>query len=910
MGWINLRIVRALTRRDLKVYFSNPTGYVFITLFIFLSAAAAFWQERFFLNNLANLDQLNAVFPLLLLLFVPALTMAVWAEERKLGTDELLLTLPATDLEIVLGKYLATLGVYTASVLLSLSHVLVLFWLGSPDPGLMLGNYAGYWLIGAALIAVGMLASLMTSNATIAYVLGAIFCAVFVGIGSAAGVLSDVLARLLSPLAVFGHFGDFARGVVSLSGLLYFLSVTGLLIYLNVLLIGKRHWPLKADGMGMSAHHSVRAVAVAIVLVSINAMVSRAGVRMDVTAEGLHSLSDETRRLIADLPEDRPVFVQAYVSAEVPEQFVQTRANLLGLLKEIGAVAGSKVQVLIQETEPFTEVARDARERFGIVSRQVPNIGSAKAGFSDVFMGVAVTCGPEEQVIPFFDRGLPVEYELARSIRVAARTDRKKIGVVNTQVRLFGGIDFQTMRNSPPWSIVEELRKQYEVVQLSPTDPITEEVDAIFVALPSSMTQDEMDNVTAYIESGHPALLLVDPLPIVNLGLAPSERPDANRNPFMSQGQPPPQPKGNIQGMLARLGVRWNPAAVIWDGYNPHPDLAHLPEEVVFVGPGNQNPASFNEASSSSRDLQEIVFLYPGFLQEAAGAGVSFEPLIRSSLLSGQESYFQLVQRSFFGVQLAQGLPHRPDGSDYIVAARVVSTGTSPAPAPATADPNADPNDGPAAAGGEEAGSKTDVNVIVVADLDFVSEQFFQIRQAGPANLNFDNVTFVLNAMDNLAGDESFINLRNRRLKHRTLERVEDQTRAYIEQRAAEEQQATEEADKALSEAQARLDEKVAEVRNRTDLDEQTKQIMARNLQEAESRKFEVLEASIKLEKEAKIARSKETMESQILKIQGGIRTAAVLLPPVPVFLLGVAIFFRRRRQEREGAAAAHRLRS
>jgi ABC-2 type transport system permease protein len=456
--------------------------------------------------------------------------------------------------------------------------------------------------------------------------------------------------------------------------------------------------------------------------------------------------------------------------------------------------------------------------------------------------------------------------------------------VIDNDVKVLGGVDYRTRQPRLPWSIVDELRKQYEVLEVPPGRVADEKLDGLLAVIPSTLSQSEMDLVLKTIRNGTPTLLLVDPLPLVNMEWAPAAPIAAQIDPYRSGDSAVQRNFGDIRKMLVELGVNWVPARIVWDSSNPHPDMSHLPPEAVFVGPGNGNAQALNASHPVTTGLQELLMMYPGYLLEADAQTFSFEPLLQTGRLSGTIGFFQATRPTPSGPELTSGVTHEPDERQYVLAAHVRSkAGDSPAAKPS--------------------------NVIVIADLDFISDYFFDIRASAPVNANFDNISLFLNAIDVLVGDESFIALRQRRARYRTLERIEAQTRQFMEQRTQEEQLAEREARTALEEARNRVKDRVEEIRTRQDLDEQARQILVRNLDVAETRRLQVLEANINSQKEAKIQASRETMERQLRRIRGFIRAMAVLLPPIPILLLGIAIFARQRRREREGARVVRRLR-
>ncbi|WP_435015443.1 Gldg family protein [Tundrisphaera sp. TA3] len=888
-GWpLRPHVIGAIFGRNFLSYFSNPAGYVFITLFVLVGAWAAFWRPEFFANNLANLGTLNEWMPYLLLFFIPAITMSAWAEERRQGTDELLLTLPAHDIEVVLGKYLAALGIYTVALMFSLTHVAVLAWLGSPDLGIMASTFLGYWLMGAMMIAIGLVASLLSSNVTVGFILGALFCAIPVFAGLVGLPFGPSVRTGIEDLSIPSQFRDFGEGKIPASGLFYFLSMAAAMLFLNMILLGRRHWAGGERSKGLWAHSLIRVVAVVAALVGVNTIVKATGLHHDNSLEKLFTLSDESRKLIKEIPADRPVYIQAYISPEVPRDYIQAKNTLVGLLREYASEGGSRIHLNIVEAEPYSEAARDAQKRFGIEPRPVFSAEEARQSRSEIFLGVAFTSGLEEVVVPFFDPGLPIEYELTRSIRVVSKSGRKKIGILATDAKMLGGFDFRSMGQDQEWPFVTELKKQYEVSSVAVDAPLPNDIDVMLVAQPSSLNQKQIEDLTAYVKAGHPTLLFLDPLPMFNAQLAPEVPKQPPGGPF--GGGQPPEPKGDLKPLLDALGIDWPTTEIVWNPYNPLANIPELPPEYVFVGKGSGGDDAFNPNQSATSGLQEVVLMFAGTLRPK-GSSPEFTPLLTVGDLGGTISFGETVQQSFMGVGgFNPNRRHIPSGMGYTLAARVDGK-------PATAAP-ADPAK-------KDADAKVpDVHAIAIADLDLINEQFFEIRRRSNENpqLNFDNISFVLNCVDVLAGDEAFVGLRKRRPKHRTLSWLEQQSRAFIVEAQQASKQAEEEARKELDEAQAKLDEAVAKVRDEKDIDERTKEIRLANLQAAENRRLDVKKAAIEDQKRVRIQDGKTAMETSIRKIQNRVRTAAIVIAPLPALILALFVFFVRAGRENRGA--------
>ncbi len=244
-----MNAINIILKRELAAYFATPVAYIFIIIFLMLSGVFTFYLGRFFEQGQANLSSFFNFIPWLYLVLVPAVAMRLWSEERRSGTIELLMTLPLTTGQIVLGKFFAAWLFVGLALLLTFPLWLTVNYLGEPDNGVILAGYIGSWLMAGGFLAIGSCLSAATKNQIIAFILTLVVC--FLMIVSGFPIVQDVFSAWaplwvvdgFATLSFLAHFEAISRGVIDLRDLMYFLILITAWLYATVLVVDMK----KAD---------------------------------------------------------------------------------------------------------------------------------------------------------------------------------------------------------------------------------------------------------------------------------------------------------------------------------------------------------------------------------------------------------------------------------------------------------------------------------------------------------------------------------------------------------------------------------------------------------------------------------------------------------------------------------------
>lgn len=933
----------AVMKRNFVGYFINPTGYVFLALFVVLTSFAAFWPHSFFAANLANFDQLGLYLPYIMLVIIPAITMSAWSEEKRQGTDELLLTLPTTDVEIVLGKYFASVFIFTVALLLSQFwnvFILILLTQGELDVQLQLSTYLGYWCMGVSMLGIGMVASFLTNNLTVGFILGALFNAPLVFLDSIDAAISQTQwSGFLEGWSLRGRMEPFGRGLISLPSVIYFFGIAVTSLSLCVILIGRRHWLGAKNAWTRSLHYLVRIAMLVTAVISLtfiaeNTLLNR--LRIDTSEGHLSSLSVRTQEILSRLSQAEgqdgeaapPIQVEAFVSSNVPSEYAQIRSDLLNLLREFDALGGRRLQVTLHDgVEPFSNEASLAEKRFGIRPRSIITRDRGALRNEEVIMGAVFTCGLERVVVEFFEVGMPVEYELIRSINTVAQTDRKIIGVVETDALFMGGqvlVGDRQVQTILKQLIVEDFEKQYVVERIDPSAEIQvwiedaeaeggrrRRYDAMVVVQPSSLGPIELGNVINAINQGMPTALFEDPRPDSFMGLVPGTVNYAANAPI----------RGEMRSLWEALHV--TPAArinqfgqrdpfVVWQAYNPYQQIEMLSSspEIIFVRNvmTNLRPENLQEgltltafpqddfdpeSTIATEGLEELVFIAPGAIRPSEGkSDLIFTPLVRTGN-AGTVSVTELLLAA-----QQKRVPNRGQEEDYFTLAARIRT-----------NPDESKLEHPDA---------PKVDVVYVTDIDWLNTPILRLGTdvaAEGVQFRTQNRVFALNLIDSLIGSNDYVEVRSRRQEHRTLKQIEleideeyrqlRELSKNFEKKIADAREA--EAQK-LTESRLALETQVNALQRKLDRGEdvdrvelQIKRNLLQQLTAIADQRLARLQDKLVREMQQNVRNENNATRMRIQNTQSWYKGIAVGVPWIPLALIGMGVFAYRRLREREG---------
>jgi ABC-2 type transport system permease protein len=428
-----MRQVLAITRKELEGYFGSPLALIFLGSFLAVELLVFFNVETFFARNIADIRPLFTWMPILLILLLAALTMRQWSEEQRSGTLEVLLTLPVNLIQLVVGKFLAVMGMIFIALALTLPLPITVSLLGNLDWGPVLGGYLAAFLMAAAYAAIGLFVSSRTDNQIVALIstvlIGGIFY--FIGTRTVTDFFGSPVSDVLWALGTGSRFESIERGVIDLRDLIFYLSVAGFFLLCNVISLDSIRWSRKPEGPSKTyqTRFWITSTLIGLNLIFVNVwLFPLQGLRLDLTSQREYSLSPTTHDLISNLSE--PLLIRAYISSKTHPLLAPLVPRVRDMLREYEIASGGLVKAEVIDPLNNPEAEAEANQTYGIKPTPFRVTGRHEASVINSYFDILVRYGDQSVVLNFGDlveieqmpdridvRLRNLEYDLTRAIK-------------------------------------------------------------------------------------------------------------------------------------------------------------------------------------------------------------------------------------------------------------------------------------------------------------------------------------------------------------------------------------------------------------------------------------------------------------------------------------------------------------
>jgi ABC-type uncharacterized transport system involved in gliding motility auxiliary subunit/ABC-type transport system involved in cytochrome c biogenesis permease component len=890
--------IRAIAKRELGAYFSSPIAYVFIVIFLLLSGFFTFMAGNFFERGQANLDAFFMWQPWLYLFLVPCVGMRLWAEERRVGTIELLLTKPVTAWQAIAGKFLASWLFLALALALTFPVIITVNYLGSPDNGVIVAAYLGSLLMAGMYMAISCMTSAMTRNQVVSFIISVTLCLFLVlcGFAPVTNLLTRLdkpwLVDLVSSLSVMTHFQSFTTGMVDSRDVIFFLLIIGFALFTNgVLLRGHQSFadPLNKRKTFEAILYSGGGVAAMfIVMVAAYIVTSAVKVRFDITAARTHTLSAGTKKLLAGL--DSRVTIRFYCSQSdnnMPPALKTYARRLEDMLHEYEQEAGSKLLIEKLDPKPDSEVEDSARLN-GVEGRATGPFGSDK-----IYLGVSVSLLDERFALPWLspDRERLLEYDLSRAIARVTSRSRPVIGIMSG-LPIFGEPPDPLRRpgqnRAEDWTFVAELKKDFTVKEVPMTaEKIDDGIRVLVVAHPVNITDAAQYAIDQFLMRGGKLLAFLDPHAYFD------QIHDRNEN-FTVGGDN--AARSSLDKLLKAWGLDMDVNKVAADTSFASRNMQtgdSMPTLLLVTRAG------IDENDVVTSQIDNLVFPFAGAFTGKPADGLKETVLVKctpnselvDTLIATAAS--RQILRDFRAANIEYPLAVHlggkfktafPDGPPRLAATN--NTNRSPATADTSVGPSASGHSG-AQLKESSAGSE----VVLVADTDMLNDKVCVRMQnvmghriVRPTN---GNLGFVQSVVEQFAGDDDLISARSRASMSRPFTRVKE-----MEAKAGKQ---WEEKVQVLETKQREMQQKVKELQMRpAGPDGQEQNVILSPEQEKELEKYQ--QALVDIGKDLKQVRKNLRKDTDALEFRTKIFNIGAMPLAVAMSGLGLAGIKIRRR--------------